>query len=172
MENQRRLANNINRYEAGHSGAPRKGAALLQGIAMAMFFTPLSLLALSGLSQSQMPAASGLINFFRIMCGGFGSSIATTAWDSRTSLHHARLSEHSGIYDPQFVQATAQLQQIGMTPAQSYGVIEHTLSIQASTLAIDDIFWFSAVLSLALIAFVWLTKPIHGEHATVDIGGH
>ena len=34
MENQRRLANNINRYEAGHSGAPRKGAALLQGIAV------------------------------------------------------------------------------------------------------------------------------------------
>lgn len=34
MENQRRLANNINRYEAGHSGVPRKGAALLQGIAV------------------------------------------------------------------------------------------------------------------------------------------
>jgi hypothetical protein len=34
MENQRRLANNINRYEAGHSGAPCKGAALLQGIAI------------------------------------------------------------------------------------------------------------------------------------------
>ncbi|ESZ18450.1 hypothetical protein X734_33070 [Mesorhizobium sp. L2C084A000] len=27
MENQRRLANNINRYAAGHSGVPRKGAA-------------------------------------------------------------------------------------------------------------------------------------------------
>ncbi|TIU28493.1 MAG: recombinase family protein, partial [Mesorhizobium sp.] len=34
MENQRRLANNINRYAAGHSGVPRKGAALLQGIAV------------------------------------------------------------------------------------------------------------------------------------------
>lgn len=34
MENQRRLENNINRYEAGHSGVPRKGAALLQGIAV------------------------------------------------------------------------------------------------------------------------------------------
>jgi DNA invertase Pin-like site-specific DNA recombinase len=34
MENQRRLADNINRYEAGRSGAPRKGAALLQGIAL------------------------------------------------------------------------------------------------------------------------------------------
>lgn len=34
MENQRQLANNVSRYEAGHSGAPRKGAALLQGIAV------------------------------------------------------------------------------------------------------------------------------------------
>ena len=30
MANQRRLADNINRYEAGHTGAPRKGSALLQ----------------------------------------------------------------------------------------------------------------------------------------------
>ena len=34
MANQRRLSDNINRYEAGHSGAPRKGSALLQGIAI------------------------------------------------------------------------------------------------------------------------------------------
>jgi DNA invertase Pin-like site-specific DNA recombinase len=34
MANQRRLADNINRYEAGHHGVPRKGSALLQGIAL------------------------------------------------------------------------------------------------------------------------------------------
>ena len=34
MANQRRLADNVNRYETGHSGVPRKGAALLQGIAI------------------------------------------------------------------------------------------------------------------------------------------
>jgi len=34
MANQRRLADNINRYEAGHNGVPRKGSALLQGIAI------------------------------------------------------------------------------------------------------------------------------------------
>lgn len=34
MANQRRLADNINRYEAGHAGVPRKGSALLQGIAI------------------------------------------------------------------------------------------------------------------------------------------
>ena len=34
MANQRRLADNANRYEAGHTGVPRKGSALLQGIAI------------------------------------------------------------------------------------------------------------------------------------------
>ena len=34
MANQRRLADNINRYAAGHAGAPRRGSALLQGIAL------------------------------------------------------------------------------------------------------------------------------------------
>ena len=34
MANQKRLADNVNRYEAGHSGVARQGSALLQGIAM------------------------------------------------------------------------------------------------------------------------------------------
>jgi DNA invertase Pin-like site-specific DNA recombinase len=34
MANQRRLADNVSHYEAGHTGAPRRGAALLQGIAI------------------------------------------------------------------------------------------------------------------------------------------
>ena len=33
MANQKRLADNVNRYEAGHSGVARQGSALLQGIA-------------------------------------------------------------------------------------------------------------------------------------------
>jgi DNA invertase Pin-like site-specific DNA recombinase len=33
MANQRRLADNVNRYAAGHRGVPRRGHALLQGIA-------------------------------------------------------------------------------------------------------------------------------------------
>ena len=34
MANQRRLADNVSHYDAGHTGAPRRGAALLQGIAI------------------------------------------------------------------------------------------------------------------------------------------
>ena len=34
MTNQRRMADNVTRYEAGHAGVPRKGWALRQGIAI------------------------------------------------------------------------------------------------------------------------------------------
>jgi DNA invertase Pin-like site-specific DNA recombinase len=34
MANQRRMADNVSRYEAGHPGVPRRGSALLQGIAI------------------------------------------------------------------------------------------------------------------------------------------
>jgi hypothetical protein len=34
MTNQRRLADNVSHYKAGHTGVPRKGSALLQGIAI------------------------------------------------------------------------------------------------------------------------------------------
>jgi DNA invertase Pin-like site-specific DNA recombinase len=34
MANQRRMADNVSRYDAGHTGAPRRGAALLQGSAI------------------------------------------------------------------------------------------------------------------------------------------
>ncbi|MEX3754045.1 hypothetical protein, partial [Paraburkholderia phenoliruptrix] len=42
-----------------------------------------------------IPAASGLSNFVRIMCGGIGTSIFQTAWDHRSIMHHAQLTERA-----------------------------------------------------------------------------
>jgi hypothetical protein len=67
---------------------------IVQGAAMAFFFVPLVSLILSGLPPDQIPAASGLSNFARILAGSFGTSIATTLWDNRAILHHAQLTEY------------------------------------------------------------------------------
>src|SRR5437868_476639 len=80
---------------------------VIQGAAMAFFFIPLVTLTLSGSSPQQLPAASGLSNFARITGGAFGTSIATTLWDHRTSLHHAQLAEKLTAYDPTTAQALA-----------------------------------------------------------------
>jgi len=73
---------------------------IIQGAAMAMFFIPLTSIILSGQPPHRIPAAAGLSNFVRIMCGGIGTSIASTIWENRTTLHHAQLAEHTGLVNP------------------------------------------------------------------------
>jgi DHA2 family multidrug resistance protein len=138
---------------------------VVQGIAVATFFVPLIGLTLSGLHPSQIAAASGLNNFMRITAGSFGTSISTTIWSNRASLHHARLAEHVTPYDPAAVQTLSQLQASGMNPEQAHGVINRMIDQQAFTLAANDVFNGAAVLFLLLIAFVWFARPAKGGDA-------
>ena len=138
---------------------------IVQGIAVATFFVPLIGLTLSGLQPGQIAAASGLNNFMRITAGSFGTSISTTIWSNRASVHHAQLAEHITPYDPAAVQALSSLQASGMTPEQAHGVINRMIDQQAFTLAANDVFNGAAVLFLFLIAFVWLARPVKGGDA-------
>ena len=66
---------------------------VIQGVAMAFFFIPLVTITLSSIEPWRIPAASGLSNFLRLTAGAFGTSIATTLWENRATLHHAQLVE-------------------------------------------------------------------------------
>jgi DHA2 family multidrug resistance protein len=132
---------------------------LIQGIALAGFFIPLVSITLSGLPGNRIPAASGLSNFVRIMCGGIGSSVFTTAWDHRTILHHAQLAEQASVYNPEFNQSVTQLRGLGMSTQAAYGSVNESLSQQAAMLGVNDLFYLSAGVFIALIALIWITKP-------------
>jgi DHA2 family multidrug resistance protein len=142
---------------------------VLQGAAMAFFFIPLQALIFSGLKPEQMPAASGLSNFVRITAGAVGTSLFTTLWDNRASLHHARLVER---LDARAVDAMAGLGAAGLNPQQAAAVIERQIQQQAYTMAVTDLFLFSSVMFLALISLVWLTRPAaKAAAAPADAGG-
>ena len=136
---------------------------LIQGVAMAMFFIPLVTISLSGLSPDRIPAASGLFNFARITAGSFGTSIATTLWDRRASLHHAQLAEHITPYDPASTQALSHMQAGGMSQQQSYEMLNRMIDQQAFMLSANDIFYVSALLFLLLIGVIWLARPVRGD---------
>jgi DHA2 family multidrug resistance protein len=142
---------------------------ILQGIPMALFFVPLTAIILSGLPPEKIPAASGLANFCRILLGGFGSSIATTLWERRSSVHHAQLTESANVYNPLFSQSTQALGSIA-SPEQAHGLLDITISTQAGVLGINDIFWASSILFLVLIGFIWLSRPARSA-APVNAGG-
>lgn len=143
---------------------------ILQGIPMALFFVPLTAILLSGLPPERVPAAAGLANFCRILCGGMGSSIATTLWERRSSLHHARLTESTSVFNPGFDHQIQQLTQLGLTPEQAHALLEQQVSVQAGVLGVNDMFWISAALFLVLIGMVWLARPAKAQ-APVDAGG-
>lgn len=144
---------------------------LLQGAAMAFFFIPLNTIILSGLTPDRLPAASGLSNFARITAGAFGTSISTTLWDSRATMHHAHFVERLANGDPAYADAMAKLSAQGLTPEQAVAQINRLVDQQAFTRAADDIFLGSAMLFVALIAMVWVMKRPRGAAAALDVGG-
>lgn len=133
---------------------------IIQGIPMGLFFIPLTSILLSGLPPERIPSATGVANFCRILLGGFGSSIATTIWDRRSSLHHAQLTEAANIYNPIFNQSVENAQTLGISADQAHALIERNIVVQAGMLGANDIFYASSILFFVLIGFIWMARPV------------
>ncbi|MGF6904898.1 DHA2 family efflux MFS transporter permease subunit [Paraburkholderia sp. GAS348] len=147
---------------------------LLQGIPMALFFTPLTAIILSGLPQEKIPAAAGLSNFARIFAGAAGTSLMSTVWNDRTILHHSQLAEQTSVNNPAYVHALAGIQttlHASLFKAQAF--FEAQLSAQASMLGLNDVFWLSAVIFVVIIPLIWITTPgKDGARNAAGAGGH
>jgi DHA2 family multidrug resistance protein len=147
------------RYTTGVDTFSLLMPTLIQGIGMAGFFIPLVSITLSGLPGNRIPAASGLSNFVRIMCGGIGTSIFQTAWDHRTILHHAQLTEQANAYNPVFDHSMQQMGAAGYSQPQALGLFNNMVSQQAAQLGVNDLFFLSAGIFVALIGLIWITRP-------------
>jgi DHA2 family multidrug resistance protein len=144
---------------------------IIQGAGMAFFFVPLVSLVLSGLPAERVPAASGLSNFARIVSGSFGTSIATTLWDNRASLHHAQLTEYVNGASAATLSYMQTLASGGLSVAQASAALNRTIDVESHLLAANDLFWISSILFLLMILVIWLARPIKGNLAPGAAGG-
>jgi DHA2 family multidrug resistance protein len=142
----------------------------IQGAAVACLFTPLVSVIISGLAPETIASATGLSNFVRIMAGAFGTSITTTLWDNRATLHHTQLTEFFTPASPIASDGFAALGGLGLDAQQAAAQLNRLIDQQAFTRAADDIFLGSALLFAALIAVVWLARPSRAS-GPVDTGG-
>lgn len=145
---------------------------VIQGIATAMFFIPLLGIVLGGLPPHRIAAASGLSNFLRITAGSFGTSIYTTWWADRASLHHEQLIHTIYAGNPVADGALRGMQASGFSPQQALGVVDRLIQQQAYTIAVDEMFRLSAWLFMALIVLVWLVRPERGSAGADAAGAH
>ena len=144
---------------------------IVQGAAMAFFFVPLVSLVLAGLSPDRIPAASGLSNFTRILCGSFGTSLAATLWDHRSILHHAQLTEYIRASSPATMSYMGTLQRGGLSSQQASAAIDRSIEVQAHLLAANDLFWISSILFLLLIGVIWFARPSTNAASSAAAGG-
>ena len=146
---------------------------LIQGVAMAFFFIPLVTITLSGLTPDRIPAASGLSNFARITAGAMGTSIATTLWEDRATLHHVQLAEAVNQGSHAASHTMGVLSGAGFSPEQVLAQINRLVDQQAFMLATADLFYGSALLFLLLVPVIWLARPVRGgAGADAAAGAH
>lgn len=135
--------------------APR----FIQGLGLALFFTPVVTVMISSLPPMQIATALGIGNFFRIIGGSFGTSISVTLWDRREAFHHSRLVENINPYNPNLTESLHRLRSLGIEGHNSAEQIDRVITNQAFMLATNDIFWLSGCVFIALILIIWFAKP-------------
>ncbi len=161
----------VSRYTTGVDLSQLMIPRLVFGIGMPLFFVPLIAMSLSGLPGHRVASASGLLNFLRMLAGGFGASISITLWDRRQAVHDAHLSAAASLHDPFTDGLFSHLARLGVGAKASVAEFAHIISRQAFMLATNDFFWLSGWVFLALLALVWLARgPFapSGGAATVE----
>ncbi|BDU16046.1 DHA2 family efflux MFS transporter permease subunit [Lysobacter auxotrophicus] len=144
---------------------------LWQGLGVALFFMPVLTILLSDLEPHEIAAGSGLATFVRTLGGSFAASLTTWAWNQRSTIHHARLTENIGAYDPAIQQTVTSLGQGDLQ--RGAVVMNQMISQQAVQIGFNEIFHLLGILFLVVIAFVWFAKPpFSAKVGGAAAGGH
>ncbi|MBP2167992.1 DHA2 family multidrug resistance protein [Erwinia toletana] len=146
-------------FEPGMDFAASAWPQFIQGFAIACFFMPLTTITLSGLPPERMAAASSLSNFTRTLAGSIGTSITTTMWINRESMHHSYLSESVTPFNVNSQEMYRQLEQAGLTQQQASAYIAQQITNQGLIISANEIFWLSAGVFLVLLIVLWFARP-------------
>ncbi len=146
------MANFTTDIDLFHATIPR----LVMGAGMAMFFVPLTSIIISDIHPSKIASAMGVVNFLRILGGGFGTSLAVSMWTSRGDFHHAVFSEQITKFSHATEHFSTVLTQLSIPPLS---FINRIINQQALTRANDDILLLSGYIFLSMIILIWFAKP-------------
>ncbi len=136
-------------------GIARPG--MLAGIGTGLFFVPLTAVAFASIRKSQYDEASGVYALMRGIGGSAGIAVVSWLFVRQAQIHFNELTAHITPYNRDVV---PYLGQYGLTPysPEAAPLIIHEIGRQAQMLAFNDIFWFIAMVTLAIIPLIFLMK--------------
>jgi DHA2 family multidrug resistance protein len=129
----------------------------IQGFAMPFFMIPLTTLTLGSVLPSETASAAGLQNFLRTMAIAIATSLTLTGWSDAQRVSRNDLAE---VLQP--ADAQAALQGAGFSTEQIRQTISNMVEQEAIVIAVDHIFFISAVVMFIGAILVWLAPRPSG----------
>lgn len=127
----------------------------VQGFALPFFFIPLTTLTLGSVRPEETASAAGLQNFVRTMATAIATSLVLTSWgDSQ------RVSRSDMANVLQSDQTQSVLSSLGFSTEQARQTISNLVEQEAIVMAVDHVFFLSAIILFAAAVIVWIApKP-------------
>jgi MFS transporter, DHA2 family, multidrug resistance protein len=158
---------------------------MLQGVALACIFIPLSTVALATIDRKRMGDATGLNNLVRQLGGSFGVAIFAALLDRYTKEARQGLVAHVAVGDPS-VQARLSMMQGVFTHGgadaasasqRALAMLDGQVGLQAAMLGFDRAFFLAGLVFCASIPLVVLLddgraagkRSAKQQHMTVEI---
>jgi DHA2 family multidrug resistance protein len=150
---------------------------IVSGFAMGFVFVPLTTMTMATLPQNEISNASGIYNLMRNTGGSVGIAVMTTLLQSNAQRHQAVLTQHTTLYDPNFMALVNQVKSTLLTQVDvvtatqmAYARIYGMVVQQAMVLSYLDNFRILAIMAFicAPAAFIFKrvrdAKPVEGAH--------
>jgi MFS transporter, DHA2 family, multidrug resistance protein len=130
---------------------------MIAGVGTGLFFVPLTAVAFASIPRAQYDEASGVYALMRGIGGSAGIAVVSWLFVRQTQIHFNELTAHITPYNRDVI---PYLGQFGLTPysPQSAPLIVHEIGRQAQMIAFNDIFWFIAMVTFAIIPLIFLMK--------------
>ena len=150
---------------------------LLTGFGLSFLFVPIGYMATALLSNEEMGNATAIFNLLRNIGGSVGISMATTALARRASYHQSMIAASAPQAGRLFQQHIWAMNgylghQLGKAQGMpgALGAMYMQLQRQAMLWAFVDVFRWTAVVTFAAGAMVWLFRRIsHQEDGSVKV---
>ena len=148
---------------------------IVQGFGLAMFFVPLTTLAMADIPQAQMGNATGLFNLVRNLGGAVGVSISSTLLARGAQHYQLRIAERLDLHDPNIravvdrVDHLLALRGIPAPVSQMAGLRALYGQVQrdALMLSFNHAFFFGFVAILCVLPALLLLRPVRRSRPDV-----
>ncbi|MHB8654575.1 MAG: DHA2 family efflux MFS transporter permease subunit [Terriglobia bacterium] len=151
---------------------------IIQGMALAFLFVPLTTATMAPISQERMGNATSIFNLMRNIGGSIGIASATTMIARREQVHTNILGQHINLYDMAARMRIAGLRAFFMSKGadsasathQAYAALFGLVQRQAAMQSFIEVFWLMGVIFLAIVPLVFIMRKPKHHHA--DIAAH